>query len=96
MSLQFNEDLLVRVLIIAPSNGNFHFNGPEPMIFGECDWFRNEGDSNLTEEKKAELTAFIKTKNYYDERLAYLVLSSAFCFTIGYTEEKSYWKTYPK
>ncbi|KKK63352.1 hypothetical protein LCGC14_2995110, partial [marine sediment metagenome] len=64
--------MLVRVLEIAPSTGNLHFDGGEPQAFIEVDWFRDEQPMEPdspgmmeTANGRAKIKDFVKGKRYY-------------------------------
>ncbi len=83
--------MLIRVLEIAESTGNFHFDRGEPQTFMEVDWFRDEQPTPdspgmmETEEGRAQIADFVKGKRYYDPTKAYLVLHPGYSFTINYS-----------
>ena len=84
--------MLIRVLEIAESTGNYHFGGGEPQTFMEVDWFRDEQPMEPdspgmmeTEEGRAQIADFVKGKRYYDPTKAYLVLHPGHSFTINYS-----------
>lgn len=77
--------MLIRVLEIPPSSGNFHFGGAEPQVFREVDWFRDESGMMSTEEGRGQIADFVKRKNYFNPAKAYLVLHQEHTFTIGYS-----------
>lgn len=81
--------MLIRVLEIPSSSGEFHFKGPEPQTFLEVDWFQDEnpmsdGKMMDTEEGRAQIAEFIKGKNYFNPNKAYIVLHQEHTFTVGY------------
>lgn len=82
--------MLVRVLEIPAPTGNFHFGGGERQTFVEVDWFRDDPQPGIdmpsfsTEDGRAKVTEFIRTKRYFDPAKAYLVLHPEHPFTIGY------------
>ena len=82
--------MLIRVLEIAKSNGEFCFGGGNEQVWKEVDWFRDDppplGDTQTmdTEEGRAQIIGFIKQKNYYDSSKAYLVLHQNHSVTINY------------
>ena len=85
--------MLVRILEIPESTGNFHFGGGEPQTFMEVDWFRDEQPTEPdspgmmeTEEGRAQIADFVKGKRYYDPAKAYLVLHPGHSFTINYSD----------
>lgn len=77
--------MLIRVLEIPQSSGNFHFGGAEPQVFHEVDWFRDEHGMMNTEEGRHQIAEFISKKRYFNNAKAYLVLHQNHSFTIGYS-----------
>lgn len=78
--------MLVRVMEIPSSDGNFRFGGGQLQQFKEVDWFRD--DDNVLKadgSTDADLADWLKKKNYFDATKAYLVLSQRRCFTINYS-----------
>ena len=79
--------MLIRILEIAPSSGEFCFSGGNPQKWVERDWFRlsvsNSPDIS-TDEGKEQITSFIKQKKYYRPEQPLLVLHESHSFTIGY------------
>lgn len=77
--------MLIRILEIAPSSGNFHFGKGEIQHFVEVDWFRDDNGPDLsTEQGKSDISKFIQYKHYFDPNKAYLILHPTHSFTIGY------------
>ncbi len=80
--------MLVRVLEIPPCSGNFHHVEGEPTIFMEVDWFRNEAQPAIGMGEpfsQEELEDFVRSKKYFNESKAYLVLAQTGTFTINYS-----------
>lgn len=77
--------MLIRVLEIPSSSGNFHFSGAEKQAFLEVDWFRDETGMMSTEEGRNQIADFIKRKIYFNSAKAYLILHQNHTFTIGYS-----------
>ena len=77
--------MLIRVLVIPHSSGNFHFSGAEQQVFKEVDWFRDEAGMMETPEGREQIADFIKKKKYFNPCCAYLVLHQSNTFTIGYS-----------
>ena len=77
--------MLIRILEIPPSSGNFHFGGGEPQEFVEVDWFRDDAWLIATEDGRNGIADFIRQKRYFDPSKAYLVLHPTHTFTIGYS-----------
>ena len=76
--------MLIRVLEIPASSGNFHFTGGEPQWFIEVDWFREIRGMMESEDGRIQIADFIKRKPYFSKSKAYLVLHPSHTFTIGY------------
>jgi len=77
--------MLIRVLEIPSSSGNFHFSVAEKQTFLEVDWFRDETGMMSTEEGRNQIADFIRRKQYFRYDRAYLVLHQNHTFTIGYS-----------
>ena len=85
--------MLIRVLEIPPSTGNFHFGGGEIQPFIEVDWFRDEGHPDhdadfemmTIQEGRTAVEEMIRRKKYFSPDKAYLVLAQQNTFTIGYS-----------
>lgn len=77
--------MLIRVLEIPASSGNFNFSGAEKQTFLEVDWFLDERGMMSTEEGRNQIADFIKRKPYFSSNKAYLVLHQNHTFTIGYS-----------
>lgn len=81
---------LVRVFKVPMPDGEFCFGSGRPKTFIEVDWFRDDADAfkaepmMLSDAGRAEVEKFIRRKGYFDEREAYLVLSTDASFTINY------------
>lgn len=75
--------MLIRVLEVPPSSGQFHFGGGEAQTFVEVDWFRDDMYP-LTDETRAEYEKQLRAKNYFKPDRAYLVLHPTCSFTVGY------------
>jgi len=77
--------MLIRVLEIPPKTGNFHFNGGEPQVFTEVDWFRDDeyppGDDPVKWQE--DMRQFIAGKQY-NQGQPLLVLHPTHSFTINY------------
>lgn len=78
--------MFIRVFVIPEFTGTFHFHEPEACIFWEIDWFDDTTDLVSTPEGMEKLKGFIKSKSWFDENRAYLVLHPTHTFTIGYKE----------
>lgn len=76
--------MLVQVFEIPQASGNFHFGGGEDQIFVEVDWFRDDEVSMSTEKGRSTVVDFIKSKNYFNEAKAYLILHPTNSVTINY------------
>lgn len=76
--------MLIRVLEIPPSSGDFHFQGGESQTFVEVDWFRDDKGMMANPEGRDFIRHFIIDKNYYDPAKSYLVLHPKNSFTINY------------
>jgi hypothetical protein len=79
--------MLVRILEIPPTSGEFHFGGGKPQVFWEVDWFRDDSDPShfATTEGRQKIIDFIKTKKYFKSDRAYLILHPLNTFTINYS-----------
>ena len=85
--------MLIRVLEIPPSTGNFHFSDGEEQIFIEVDWFKDDtspldptsGPMMAYEGGRKQIEEFIKAKKYFNPSKSYLVLHQEHSFTINYS-----------
>ena len=77
---------LVRILEIAPPDGEFCFGPGRPRIFQERDWFRDdEYDMMETIEGRKQIEEFVRGKKYFSASKAYPILHERHSFTIGYS-----------
>lgn len=77
--------MLIRVLEIPDLTAGYLFSGGKPATFIQVDWFRDDGcPLDGSNDRRADLTAFIKGKRYFREGNSYLVLHPIHPFTINY------------
>lgn len=81
--------MLIRVLEIPKSSGEFCFSGGNSQTWKEVDWFRDddappEAPTMETKEGREEIKQFLTGKNYFSPDKAYLVLHEKHTFTINY------------
>jgi len=69
---------------IAPSSGEFCFQGGHPQTWVEVDWFQDTEDMMLTVFGREKLIDFITAKDYYKPDQAYLLLSPQQSITLNY------------
>ena len=83
--------MLIRVLEIPKSSGEFCFGGGNPQTWIEVDWFRDDLPPDMpdaptmaTEEGRQMLVEFVKQKRYFDKNKSYLLLHPEHSVTINY------------
>ncbi len=76
--------MLIRVFVIPPPTGEFHFSGGEAQTFTEVDWFRDDNGMMDTELGRAQIRKFVEGKGYYNSALSFLVLHPEHSFTLNY------------
>lgn len=82
--------MLIRILEIPESSGNYCFGTGNLQNWKEVDWFRDDLSSGNktpmmgTPEGREQIKNFIKKKNYFHADKSYLVLHQDYTFTINY------------
>jgi hypothetical protein len=71
--------MLVRVFEMPEFSRDFCFNRDIPQTFRMVDWFRDDACPD-----DAQLITFIRSKRYFRESAAFLVLREKGSLTIGY------------